>query len=146
MDFNSRRTSHFLLAALLAGGLSAQEYRGRVQGTVTDATRATIAGANVTLANVNTGVSSVRQSDERGHYLFDLVLPGSYTVTGTQASSCTPISNPMAGWTPPTVGPCTENNFKVNLEKAKSWISKGAQPSETVRSILKKAEKAATQA
>ncbi len=39
-----------------------------------------------------------------------------------------------------------ENNFKVNLEKAKSWISKGAQPSETVRSILKKAEKAATQA
>jgi small subunit ribosomal protein S16 len=39
-----------------------------------------------------------------------------------------------------------ENNFKVNLEKAKSWISKGAQPSETVRSILKKAEKAAAQA
>ena len=30
----------------------------------------------------------------------------------------------------------------VNLERAKYWIGKGAQPSETVRSILKKAEKA----
>ena len=34
------------------------------------------------------------------------------------------------------------DNFKVNLERAKQWIEKGAQPSDTVRSILKKAEKA----
>ena len=34
------------------------------------------------------------------------------------------------------------NNFTVDLERAKHWIQKGAQPSETVRSILKKAEKA----
>ena len=39
-----------------------------------------------------------------------------------------------------------DNNVKVNLEKANKWISKGAQPSETVRSLLKKAEKAAVQA
>ena len=32
-------------------------------------------------------------------------------------------------------------NFKVNLERAKYWVDKGAQPSDTVRSILKKAEK-----
>lgn len=32
-------------------------------------------------------------------------------------------------------------NFKVDLERAKHWMSKGAQPSDTVRSILKKAEK-----
>lgn len=32
-------------------------------------------------------------------------------------------------------------NFTVNLERAQYWISKGAQPSETVRSILKKAAK-----
>lgn len=37
-------------------------------------------------------------------------------------------------------------NVKVNLEKAKGWIAKGAQPSETVRSLLKKAEKAAAEA
>jgi len=34
-----------------------------------------------------------------------------------------------------------ENNFTVNLDRARHWISKGAQPSDTVRSILKKAEK-----
>ena len=33
-------------------------------------------------------------------------------------------------------------NFKVDLDRAKYWVSKGAQPSDTVRSILKKAEKA----
>jgi ribosomal protein S16 len=31
----------------------------------------------------------------------------------------------------------------VNLERANKWISQGAQPSETVRSLLKKAEGAA---
>jgi small subunit ribosomal protein S16 len=36
----------------------------------------------------------------------------------------------------------TENNFMVNIERAKHWIQLGAQPSDTVRSILKKAEKA----
>ena len=34
------------------------------------------------------------------------------------------------------------DNFKVDLERAKHWIQKGAQPSDTVRSILKKAERA----
>jgi len=35
-----------------------------------------------------------------------------------------------------------KDTFQVNLDRAKYWISKGAQPSDTVRSILKKAEKA----
>lgn len=34
------------------------------------------------------------------------------------------------------------DNFTVNLERAKHWLGKGAQPSDTVRSILKKAERA----
>jgi small subunit ribosomal protein S16 len=34
-------------------------------------------------------------------------------------------------------------NFTVKLERAQYWLSKGAQPSDTVRSILKKAEKIA---
>ncbi len=32
-------------------------------------------------------------------------------------------------------------NYKIDLEKAEEWISKGAQPSETVKSIIKKARK-----
>jgi small subunit ribosomal protein S16 len=38
------------------------------------------------------------------------------------------------------------DNFKVDLERAKVWIQKGAQPSNTVRSILKKAERALSKA
>jgi small subunit ribosomal protein S16 len=34
------------------------------------------------------------------------------------------------------------NNVNLKLERAEYWISKGAQPSDTVRSFLKKAKKA----
>lgn len=37
-------------------------------------------------------------------------------------------------------------NYKLDLERAKHWISKGAQPSETVASFLKKISKAAVPA
>ena len=35
------------------------------------------------------------------------------------------------------------NNFNINLERANYWVSKGAQPSDTVRSFIKKAGRAA---
>ncbi len=34
-------------------------------------------------------------------------------------------------------------NFKLKLDRAHYWVSKGAQPSETVASLIKKADKAA---
>lgn len=37
-------------------------------------------------------------------------------------------------------------NFNIKLERAQHWISKGAQPSDTVASFLKKATKAAAAA
>lgn len=37
-------------------------------------------------------------------------------------------------------------NFTIDLERAKYWISKGAQPSDTVASFIKKAGKAAAAA
>ena len=38
------------------------------------------------------------------------------------------------------------DNFTLKLERAQYWISKGAQPSETVASFIKKATKAAVPA
>ena len=38
------------------------------------------------------------------------------------------------------------DNFTLNLDRAKYWISKGAQPSDTVASFIKKAGKAAVAA
>jgi small subunit ribosomal protein S16 len=39
-----------------------------------------------------------------------------------------------------------ENNYTLNLDRAKYWMSKGAQPSDTVASFIKKAAKAAAAA
>jgi small subunit ribosomal protein S16 len=38
------------------------------------------------------------------------------------------------------------NNFTLNLDRANYWVSKGAQPSDTVASFLRKARKAAAAA
>jgi small subunit ribosomal protein S16 len=38
------------------------------------------------------------------------------------------------------------DNFKINLDRAKYWVSVGAQPSDTVASFIKKATKTAAAA
>jgi hypothetical protein len=75
------------LGALLAAAACtfAQDYRARLQGTVTDATQAAVAGAKVTLRNVNTGIESTKESMANGHFIFDFVEPGTYTVSAEMA-------------------------------------------------------------
>src|SRR2546430_16494580 len=71
-----------LCLTLLATGLMfGQDTRGKVQGVVRDSTQAVIVGAQVVLANNNTGVRSVENTSALGQYLFDFVLPGTYTLT-----------------------------------------------------------------
>jgi hypothetical protein len=76
------RTFSAALAALslLCVHLAAQDTRARVQGVVTDSTQAVIGGATVTLRNNNTGVQAQQATSQTGTYLFDYVLPGTYTV------------------------------------------------------------------
>lgn len=69
------------LLLLLAGAVNGQEYRGKIQGLVTDSSQAAVGGARVTLRNVNTGVEAVRETESTGRFVFDLVQPGTYTVT-----------------------------------------------------------------
>lgn len=46
-----------------------------------------------------------------------------------------------------TYDPLAEKDaVKLDLEKAEAWIQKGAQPTETVNSLIKKARKAASAA
>ncbi|HEY6403138.1 MAG TPA: carboxypeptidase-like regulatory domain-containing protein, partial [Blastocatellia bacterium] len=60
--------------------IHAQDYRGKVQGVVTDASGAALAGVNVTLRNVGTGVEVTRQTNSEGRYIFDFVESGVYSV------------------------------------------------------------------
>lgn len=46
-----------------------------------------------------------------------------------------------------TYNPMVEGvNYTLDIEKAEQWISTGAQPSDTVKSIIKKAQKQALEA
>ncbi len=83
---NFLRRGRVSLSILVAGVLfaaigAAQDYRGKVQGIVTDPSQAAVVGAKVTLRNVNTGVESVRQTDTSGAYVVDFVNPGTYSVS-----------------------------------------------------------------
>ncbi|MFN0104356.1 MAG: TonB-dependent receptor domain-containing protein [Bryobacteraceae bacterium] len=70
-------------ALFMIGALVAQDYRGRVQGVITDASNASIGQATVTLTSGNTKTATVRATDERGQYLFDFVEPGTYSLTAS---------------------------------------------------------------
>jgi hypothetical protein len=70
-----------VLGTLCASELAAQDYRAKMQGVVTDSSKAALPGATVTLSNDNTGVQTIRTSNESGHYIFDFVDPGTYTVS-----------------------------------------------------------------
>ncbi|MBN8732329.1 MAG: TonB-dependent receptor [Acidobacteria bacterium] len=61
--------------------LNAQDYRGRVQGIVTDTSQAAVPAATVVLTNTDTGIRVTRQTNETGLYLFDYVNPGPYTLS-----------------------------------------------------------------
>src|SRR5262245_59013418 len=67
-----------LVAALTA---NAQDYRGRVQGSVSDETHAVLPGVTITLHNDATGVGNTFVTNEVGHYIFDFVDPGLYSIT-----------------------------------------------------------------
>ena len=69
-----------VIAVIAASGLVGQEYRGRVQGLVTDTSDAAVASTVVRLQNVQTGVAVAQVTDNYGHYLFDLIAPGTYTL------------------------------------------------------------------
>jgi hypothetical protein len=69
------------LFLLLSSPVFGQDYRSRIQGSVTDSSDAAIVDAQVTLLNTQTGVSVIRNTNQTGHYLFDLVEPGTYTIS-----------------------------------------------------------------
>ena len=70
-----------LVCLCLRPTLDAQSYRGKISGIVTDQTGAVVVGATATLVNVNTGTRVVRNTSETGLFLFDLVDPGTYSLT-----------------------------------------------------------------
>ena len=70
-----------ILLSLNTKSASAQAVTGTLLGTVQDSTGAVVSGANVTLTNEGTNVSSKTISGPQGFYTFPNLNPGQYTVT-----------------------------------------------------------------
>ena len=62
--------------------VSAQTYTGRILGTVRDQSQASIAGAKVTVTDVERGTVRTIVTDEAGEYVVPDLVPGKYSVRG----------------------------------------------------------------
>ena len=79
-----RATSLILFLSLLTFPAHAQ-YRGSIQGVVTDQQGAVIEGATVTLQNLETGHIDTTSTDEKGIYNFGGLPPSKFTLTVEKA-------------------------------------------------------------
>jgi hypothetical protein len=70
-----------LLAFLASVPAVAQFNAGTILGTVTDESQGAVAGASVTVRNVDTGVSRTLTSDDAGRFRVPNLPPGNYAIT-----------------------------------------------------------------
>jgi hypothetical protein len=77
---NFRFAIALLIGSLMAPAvfLRAQTSYGSIVGTVTDATRAAVPGASLTLTNMGTAERRIATSDAAGNYQFVNLIPGNY--------------------------------------------------------------------
>ena len=75
----------FFLSAAMGGSISRAQAinSGDIRGTVTDATGAILAGATVSVVNVNTGVAKSFTTDGAGLFDTSSIVAGSYRITFT---------------------------------------------------------------
>ena len=80
-----QRITRLLLAlAFVATGaatVAAQDFRGGIRGTITDATGGILPGVTVTVTNTETKIAQTVVTDEKGLFEVLYLNPGPYTVT-----------------------------------------------------------------
>src|ERR1700733_16250322 len=70
-----------LVALALPAGTFAQVDQGSITGTVKDTSGGSIAGAQVTLTNQDTGVTQSMTTNASGEYIFAPIKIGTYSLT-----------------------------------------------------------------
>ncbi len=69
-----------VLAAVFSSPANAQLTRGSIAGTITDNSGAVVAGAKVTITNINTNIARETTTNEDGFYRVPALEPGIYSV------------------------------------------------------------------
>jgi hypothetical protein len=90
--------SFAILLLTAVAPLGAQITGGSIQGVVTDATGSALPGAQVTVTNSQTGVTTTVQSNNTGLYVFPTLIPGTYELkaTATGFKSYSNVGIPLA--------------------------------------------------
>ncbi|HKS80593.1 MAG TPA: TonB-dependent receptor [Candidatus Acidoferrales bacterium] len=84
-----------VLILAVSASASAQTDRANLQGTITDQSGATVAGADVQATQTETGISQIRASNSRGYYLFPGLPVGNYVVSVSKDGFATRIVNSL---------------------------------------------------
>jgi hypothetical protein len=71
----------FVFVAMFAGAPSAKAQSGSISGTVTDSSGAVVVGAQVTIRDLQTGISRDTTTNSQGFYEFLTVKPSKYELT-----------------------------------------------------------------
>src|SRR5437660_6605609 len=90
------RANLVLFILLSSATLLAQTFRGTILGTVTDPKGAVVAGAKVTVHNVDTGLERTTRTSADGSYAVPELPIGTYTVTVTQSGFQTAVTSKVA--------------------------------------------------
>src|SRR6185295_14894573 len=61
-----------------------QEFRGSINGKVTDPNGAVVPGASVSVKNIETNVEATSETNDEGSYDFPVLLPGKYRLVVTK--------------------------------------------------------------
>src|SRR6516225_6976151 len=115
MSLKIRRLSGVVLAIVLGilaiTPASAQVAGGTMLGTVSDASGAVVARAQVTIKNLATGIVRVVSTDGNGFYSAANLLPGTYSITASAAGFATEVRSGIDL----TVGSETLINLRLRL-------------------------------
>src|SRR5436189_297624 len=85
-----------MLTVLLGTAFGQSTNSGDIRGVVTDSTGAAVPGVNVTVENVNTGVSKVYVTNNDGIYDTSSIVAGTYKVTFSKSGCREPRAVPWA--------------------------------------------------
>lgn len=86
----------FLVLAMLLPTPGVAQFRSSIEGTVSDAAGAVVPDAQVTLTNIDTGVSRSAPTNAEGLFRFLALAPGNYKLTATKQGFATALEENIA--------------------------------------------------
>jgi hypothetical protein len=81
------KTAACLLLVLAFTNTAQAQFRSAIEGAVTDPSGGIVSDAQVTLVNVETGVSQTAKTNSVGSYSFPALPPGKYKITVSARAS-----------------------------------------------------------